>query len=158
MATSTTLRSREELAAREEPQVVERPTSSIGFWLLRLTFGVLPIVAGVDKFFDKLANWDKLIWHRIPDALGMSVHTFSHVAGGIEIAAGLLVLFAPRIGAPLVAIWLAGITVNLLALNLDEGEYWAIMMRDAALAGAAASLAFFAWARGPRRRRVIDLR
>jgi hypothetical protein len=51
-----------------------------------------------------------------------------YVVGGVEIAAGLLVAFAPRIGAFVVAAWLAGIIINLLTKN--PPEYYDIALRD----------------------------
>ena len=44
----------------------------------------------------------------------------------IEILAGVLVALRPRIGALVVALWLAGIITNLLIL----GEYHDVALRD----------------------------
>jgi uncharacterized paraquat-inducible protein A len=52
-----------------------------------------------------------------------------YLVGAVEIAAGLLVLLLPRIGGYVVALWLAGIIVNLAMI----GGYWDIMVRDVAL-------------------------
>jgi len=60
------------------------------------------------------------------------------VVGGIEIAAGLLVAIAPRIGAFVVAGWLAGIVINLL--TKDPPEYYDIALRDFGLMLAALTL------------------
>ena len=49
-----------------------------------------------------------------------------HIVGVVEIAAGLLVAVAPRIGGLVVAGWLAGIILNLLIL----GGYGDIALRD----------------------------
>ncbi|MGH9024985.1 MAG: hypothetical protein ACRDWD_02555, partial [Acidimicrobiia bacterium] len=45
-----------------------------------------------------------------------------------EIAAGVLVAVAPRLGAYVVAAWLAGIIVNLL--TVDPPTYYDIALRD----------------------------
>ena len=49
-----------------------------------------------------------------------------YLVGGVEIAAGLVVLTAPRFGGLLVAGWLAGIIVSLLLV----GGYGDIALRD----------------------------
>jgi hypothetical protein len=74
-----------------------------------------------------------------------------HLVGMIEIVAGLVVFLLPRLGAPLVAAWLAGIIVNLLLI----GGYGDVALRDFGLMLAALVLTRLAWAypaRLPRRR------
>src|SRR5213075_485272 len=90
---------------------------------------VAPIVAGVDKFFHLLTNWDKYLSPRFADLLPFAPHSLMLVIGGVEIFAGLIVAFAPRIGAYVVALWLVGIIVNLLAL----GAYYDVALRDLGL-------------------------
>ena len=51
------------------------------------------------------------------------------IVGAIEILAGCLVAFRPKLGAPIVAAWLLGIIVNLLLL----GNYFDIALRDLGL-------------------------
>ena len=46
----------------------------------------------------------------------MTVHSFMLGVGVIEIVAGLIVAFAPRIGAWIVCLWFCGIIVNLLSI------------------------------------------
>jgi uncharacterized membrane protein YphA (DoxX/SURF4 family) len=96
------------------------------FWILRLGFTAAPILFGVDKFF----NWSVYIPGTGQD--------WMHVVGVVEIAAGVLVLVAPRIGAFVVAAWLAGIIVNLLTKN--PPEYYDIALRDFGLMLAALTL------------------
>ena len=48
------------------------------------------------------------------------------IVGVIEIAAGVLVAVAPRVGAYVVALWLAGIIINLLTLP----GFYDIALRD----------------------------
>jgi ABC-type spermidine/putrescine transport system permease subunit I len=67
-----------------------------------------------------------------------SAQDFMHVVGVIEIAAGLLVLFAPRIGAFVVAAWLGGIVTNLLTKNAPL--YYDVALRDFGLMLAALTL------------------
>ena len=105
------------------------------WWALKLAFGVVPIVAGLDKFFNLLTNWEQylspLVARMVPAA------TFMHAVGIIEIVAGLLVLSRwTRLGAYVVAAWLVGIVLNLLT----TGNYFDIAARDAVMAVGAFTL------------------
>jgi hypothetical protein len=73
----------------------------------------------------------------IPHMIGLSVHTFMQIVGIVEIIAGLIVAVAPRIGAWIVALWLACIILNLLML----GSFFDIALRDFGLLLCAAALA-----------------
>ncbi len=74
-----------------------------------------------------------------------------HAIGVVEIAAGLLVAFAPRIGAFVVAAWLAGIVINLLTVN--PPQYYDIALRDFGLMLGALTLGRLALAVVPARQR-----
>jgi uncharacterized membrane protein YphA (DoxX/SURF4 family) len=101
------------------------------FWLLRIGFAVAPILFGLDKFFDWMVSWDRYLWPRVADWFNASATDVMHVVGGVEIAAGVLVLLAPRLGSLLVAAWLGTIVTNLVALGIDtDTEYWDIALRD----------------------------
>ena len=52
------------------------------------------------------------------------------IVGGIEIFAGLVVAFWPKVGGYLVGAWLAGIIVN---LAIHTTKYYDIMARDSGL-------------------------
>src|SRR4051812_13544292 len=77
------------------------------FQVLHVAYVVVPIVAGIDKFFDLLTNWDGYLAPWIARAIPS--HDFMLAAGVVEVCAGLLVMFKPRIGAYIVGIWLMGI-------------------------------------------------
>jgi hypothetical protein len=94
--------------------------------ILHWGFVAAPVLAGLDKFSQLLTNWDLYLAPVIARPLGGATHTFMMVVGVIEVIAGLLVAIRPRIGAYVVAAWLAGIIVNLL-LN---GKYFDIALRD----------------------------
>lgn len=100
------------------------------FQLLRVAFAVIPIVAGVDKFFHFLVDWDKYLPPFVEKMTGGHGHQLMLVAGVIEIIAGLGVWFRPRIFAYIVAIWLLLIIVNLLMVS----TYFDIALRDFGLA------------------------
>ncbi len=111
------------------------------FRILHLAFVVAPTVAGLDKFFEVLTDWDKYLAPSFARILGG--HSFMLVVGAVEIAAGLLVAVKPRIGAYVVAAWLAGIIVNLLLV----GGYLDIALRDLGLLLGALALGRLASAR-----------
>jgi hypothetical protein len=108
---------------------VESPSSQ-AFQILHIAFSVVPIVAGIDKFFHFLVNWDLYLAPLVPRVTGFSAPTLMLGAGLIEVIAGLLVVIAPRLGAMVVGLWLCGVVVNLLL----TGAYFDIALRDFALA------------------------
>jgi len=105
--------------------------------ILRFTFGLVPIVAGLDKFTDLLTNWDMYLHPGIASMLPFSVHTFMQIVGVIEIIAGALVLIKPAIGAYVVMAWLIAIALTLLA----SGKYLDVAVRDLVMSIGAFSLA-----------------
>jgi hypothetical protein len=107
------------------------------FRLLHVGFVVAPILAGLDKFFEVLVDWDRYLAPVATDVLPVSGHSFMLAVGVIEIAAGVLVAFRPRIGGYVVAVWLWAIILNLLI----AGDYFDIALRDFGLSLAALALA-----------------
>jgi len=107
------------------------------FRLLHVGFVVAPILAGLDKFFEVLVDWDRYLAPVATDVLPVSGHSFMLAVGVIEIAAGVLVAFRPRIGGYVVAVWLWAIILNLLV----AGDYFDIALRDFGLSLAALALA-----------------
>jgi hypothetical protein len=101
------------------------------YWLMRIGFTIVPILFGADKFAHVMVNWDKYLAPDVQRWLSPfdTVHQSMYAVGAIEIVAGLVVLLLPRIGGYVVALWLAGIVVNLAMI----GGYWDILMRDVAL-------------------------
>jgi hypothetical protein len=84
------------------------------YQILHVGFTVAPIAFGLDKFFHLMVNWDMYLAPIVSQTLHVNAHAFMLVVGIIEIVAGLLVAFRPRIGGYVVALWLLGIIVNLL--------------------------------------------
>lgn len=105
--------------------------------LLYTGFVVAPIVAGFDKFTDKLGNWDRYLADDVAEKLPVRRHTFMQGVGLVEIAAGLLVAAKPKWGAYVVSGWLAGIVANLWM----KPQYRDIALRDVGLALGALALA-----------------
>ena len=120
------------------------------FWLLRIGFTVAPILFGLDKFFNWSVDWPDYLAGWINDIVPGSAQDFMYFVGGVEILAGLLVLLAPRIGAFVVAAWLAGIVVNLL--TYDAPTYYDIALRDFGLMLGALTLGRLALAVVPARK------
>jgi hypothetical protein len=104
---------------------------------LWLTYGLVPLLAGLDKFFNLLTDWPKYLSPVMAGLLPMSAQTFMHAVGVIEIAVGLLVLTRwTRLGAWIAAAWLVLIAVNLATMGLFD-----IAVRDLAMAVGAYTLA-----------------
>jgi len=106
------------------------------FYILRFGFTVAPIIAGADKFFHILVDWDKYLAPWIAQIVGNG-HAFMLIVGAIEIVAGIVVAVKPKFGGYLVAAWLAGIILNLLTYP----GYFDIALRDLGLLLGALSLA-----------------
>ncbi len=81
---------------------------------LRLTFVIVPIVAGLDKFTNLLANWPGYLGANITGMLPVNAMVFMKIVGVIEIAAGIIVLLRPLIGAYIVMVWLICIALQLI--------------------------------------------
>jgi uncharacterized membrane protein HdeD (DUF308 family) len=111
-------------------------SSAMAWRLLYCTYIVMPIAAGADKFFNFLVAWPIYLNMRIPLLLGITPETCMYATGIIEIAAGLLVFFKPRVGGLVVAAWLVAIALNLMAM----GQYYDIAVRDLGLAAGAFTL------------------
>ena len=108
------------------------------FLMLWGVFVVAPILFGIDKFAGILTdNWEGYLATWVNDLVPGSATDAMYAVGLVEIAAGLLVLAMPRIGGYVVALWLAGIIVNLVS----TGEYYDIALRDFGLLVGALALA-----------------
>src|SRR5438445_4082208 len=106
------------------------------YQILHWGFVAAPVLAGLDKFFNKLTDWTMYLWPPLAKLTG-GASMFMRIVGVVEIVAGCLVAFKPKIGAPIVAAWLAGIIINLLLL----GSYFDIALRDFGLCLGALALA-----------------
>jgi uncharacterized membrane protein YphA (DoxX/SURF4 family) len=125
------------------------------WWLLRVVFGVVPIVAGLDKFLGLLADWEGYLGPLARSLLPIAAPTFLKVVGVVEIAAGALVLSRfTRLGAYVVAIWLVAIALQLLV----SGHFLDVAVRDLVMAASAFALARLSEAREPATRAVTASR
>jgi hypothetical protein len=107
------------------------------YQILRAGFTVAPIVAGLDKFFNLLVNWDQYLPSFVNKLTGGHGHELMLAVGVIEIVAGLGVAFKPRLFAYVVSAWLLLIVANLLMIP----GYFDVALRDFGLALGALALA-----------------
>jgi uncharacterized membrane protein YphA (DoxX/SURF4 family) len=107
------------------------------YQILHVAFVIAPVVAGLDKFFNLLVNWEQYLPSFVNRIVGGHDHELMLVAGVIEIIAGLGVLFKPKLFAYVVSAWLLMIVVNLLMIP----GYYDIALRDFGLALGALALA-----------------
>ena|ERR1051325_3979576 len=105
--------------------------------ILKYTYGIVPIVAGLDKFTNLLTRWEDYLSPGIIKMLPFSPGTFMHIVGIIEIIAGILVLLRPRIGGYVVMAWLILIALTLIF----GGHYFDVAVRDLVMAIGAYCLA-----------------
>jgi uncharacterized membrane protein YphA (DoxX/SURF4 family) len=114
---------------------------------LRLTYGLVPVVAGLDKFTNLLTNWAAYLPPVVADHLPVDPSTFMMVVGVVEIAAGLAVLTGlTRLGAYVVMAWLVLIALNLVAAgHLDIAVRDLVMAVGAFTLGQAAALRTEPW-------------
>jgi uncharacterized membrane protein YphA (DoxX/SURF4 family) len=103
--------------------------------ILKYTYGLVPIVAGADKFTNLLTDWTAYL-RPVENMLPLAPATFMMIVGVIEIIAGLLVLRFTRLGALVVSAWLVAIAVVLMS-----GGWYDIAVRDLVMAIGAFCLA-----------------
>ena len=117
--------SRMELSGLKEP-------IAQAYEILHWGFTIAPILAGADKFFHLLCDWDKYLAPQMISMLAFSGHTFMQIVGVIEIVAGIGVMLLPRIFAYVVSAWLVGIILNLLIAGAKPVRYSSIMWTSSA--------------------------
>ena len=103
------------------------PRLDQAWWTLRIGLGLAPLLAGLDKYFNLLTNWEMYLNPVVPKLLHISAPTFMHIVGVVEIVAGLLVFSRfTRYAAYLVMAWLLAIAASLVA----QGQFFDIAVRD----------------------------
>ena len=108
------------------------------WWALRIGLGVGPFLAGLDKFFNLLTNWEMYLSPLAEKVLPFSPTTFMHIVGVIEMIVGLAILTRwTRLGSYVAAIWLDCIAINLVS----TGAFFDLAVRDIEIAIGAFTLA-----------------
>lgn len=105
--------------------------------ILKYTFGLVPIVAGLDKFTNILTDWSHYVSSDLAGLLPFDPSTFMMIVGVVEIVAGILVLTRTKVGAYIVSAWLVGIALSLIL----TWTYVDVGVRDLVMAIGAFSLA-----------------
>jgi len=101
------------------------------WWALRIALGVMPILSGIDKYFNKLTDWGMYLSPIVTKIIPVSTPIFMHLVGAVEIIAGVIVLSRwTKIGSYIVMLWLIGIALNLLT----TGMFYDIAVRDLEIA------------------------
>lgn len=104
---------------------------------LRFGIGLTATLAGLDKFFNLLADWGAYVTPTVAQVLPVSTGTFMSLVGVIEVAVGLTILTGwTRLGAYVASVWLLGVAANLVL-----GGFYDIAVRDVVIALAAFTLA-----------------
>ena len=104
---------------------------------LRASFGLLPLLAGLDKFTYFLTDWSAYVGPVTRSLLPVSPQTFLYAVGIVEVIVGIAVLTRwTVIGSYVAAGWL-----TLIAVNLVLAGFFDIAVRDVVLAVAAFTLA-----------------
>ena len=119
--------------------------------LLRVGFAVVPFAVGLDKFFDKIADWGMYLSPTFEKLLPVAPALFLRAAGVVEMAVGVLMLTRfVRFAAYAASAWLTLIAINLIA----GGLFLDIAVRDLVMALAAFVLALLTEAREERSSRA----
>lgn len=105
--------------------------------ILKYTFGLVPIVAGLDKFTNILTDWSHYLSNGLASMLPLEPEIFMMIVGVVEIVAGILVLTKTKIGAYIVSAWLALIALTLIF----SWTYVDVAVRDLVMAIGALCLA-----------------
>jgi uncharacterized membrane protein YphA (DoxX/SURF4 family) len=111
---------------------------NVAWWALRIGLGLGPILAGIDKYFNILADWGMYLNPLATRVLPVSASTFMHVVGVVEVIAGAIMLSRwTKIGSYIVMGWLVAIAVNLVSM----GMFYDLAVRDVEIAIGAFTLA-----------------
>ena len=108
------------------------------FWSLRIAFGLTAFLAGLDKFFNLLTNWEQYVSPLLLQVAPLSAGGLMRVAGVIEMIAGIAVLAGlARLGGYVIAAWLTAIALSLVT----TGHFFDVAVRDLVMALGAFTLA-----------------
>ncbi len=114
------------------------------YWPLRLAYGLVPLLAGLDKYANVLADWQRYVGPMAASILPVNVETFLHIVGVVEVIVGLAVLLGwTRLGAIVAMAWLVAISLELLTAGFLD-----IAVRDLVMAVGAYTLSRVAAERG----------
>jgi len=108
------------------------------WWSLRIAFFVGPFLAGLDKFINRLTNWEQYLSPAAQRMVGSHGHQVVLAAGVVEVIVGLMIITSwTKLGAYIASVWLLLIAINLVA----TGHFFDIALRDIGLCLSAFGLA-----------------
>jgi hypothetical protein len=108
------------------------------WWALRVGLGGAAFLAGLDKFFNVLADWTAYLSPLVVRLLPIGASTFMHVVGVVEMIVGIVILGGvTQVGGYIAGAWLLAVAVNLVT----TGHYFDVAVRDVEMAIAAFTLA-----------------
>lgn len=108
------------------------------WWVLRIGLGLGPFLAGLDKFFNLLADWTLYLSPLALKVVPVSAPVFMRTVGVVEMIVGLLILAGgTRIGGYIAMVWLLAIAGNLVSM----GTFFDVAVRDVEIALSAFTLA-----------------
>src|SRR5947209_19533893 len=113
---------------------MSNPAWRRAWWALRISVGSGTIIAGVDKYFNRLTDWGMYLSPWATSGIPLTPKTFMHVVGVIEIVAGLVVFSKwTKAGSYFITLWLLGVAINLAS----TGMFFDLVARDLEIAVAA---------------------
>jgi hypothetical protein len=113
------------------------------WFMLKLTYTLVPIIIGLDKFTNMVTDWPKYVSPIVMEYLPLTMAQLLMAVGIIEIVAGVIVWFYPRLGGYIIVAWLGVIILNLASMNM----YYDIIARDVVIAIGALALAWLSEAK-----------
>jgi uncharacterized membrane protein YphA (DoxX/SURF4 family) len=108
------------------------------FWVLRVGLGLGAFLAGLDKFFNLLTNWEMYLSPLASRLIPVEPALFMEIIGVVEMAVGIVILAGvTRIGGYVMMGWLIAIALNLVT----TGMFFDLAVRDIEMALGAFALA-----------------
>lgn len=106
--------------------------TNLGKNILKITYGLLFVIAGADKFFNFITNWGKYVSKEVLDIIPIELKMFIYIVGAFEIILGLAILFpkTTKIASLVASLWLVIIALNLFLMKV----YNDIAVRDVVMA------------------------
>lgn len=92
--------------------------SHFAYHLLKYTYGIFFIVAGLDKFSNMVTMWQQYVGPFVIDIVPVELNKLMMGIGAFEVLLGALILAKPRWGGFIAALWLLAIAANLFSIHM----------------------------------------
>lgn len=105
------------------------------WYILYFTYGLFPIIVGLDKRFNLITYWPKFLNSYITQLLHIELSTFMIGLAILEVAVGMLVLVKPLLGGYAMIALLVTVIIELISLGIyvPKGYAYIIPQYDTAL-------------------------